>query len=88
MNKNNNNFLKPDDPHFITDPSQSSLPTLQNNLSKNNLQQISLNQSSQNANNPNDETSNDAESNILVAIRVRPIIQKEIITGEFDIIVP
>lgn len=75
--------LKVED-HFITDPSQASLPTLQNNISKNNLCMLANNQSSQNA--AANDSSSSEESNILVAIRVRPMIIKEINTGELNII--
>jgi hypothetical protein len=72
--------IKQEDP-FTTDPSQSSLPTLQNNISKNNLVAISNNMSVQNAFSQDNE-----EYNILVAIRVRPMIAKETTIGEYNII--
>jgi len=75
--------LKGEDP-FATDPSQASLPTLQNNISKNNLSNIANNQSAHNASAI--EGSSGEESNILVAIRVRPMIPKEIAQGDVNII--
>ena len=63
-------------------PINDSLPANFNNL--NNLSAVSLN-ANQPAQNDNKPASSD-ESNILVAIRIRPLLPKELMNQELDII--
>src|SRR5689334_22291671 len=76
-------IIKPED-QFISDTSQASLPTLANNISKNNLVTPTNLPTAPNAN----PLFDNEESNILVAVRVRPIISKEVTSGELNIIRP
>ena len=70
--------------NFVTDASKASLPTLQNDISKNNLPSYLQYQGVGNLGNNGDQSGE--ESNILVAVRVRPIISKEIAVGDLNII--
>mgnify|MGYP000936583075 FL=1 len=62
----------------ITDPSSANLQANLNNISAQNLNSLPTQ--------PNEKETSSDDSNILVAIRVRPLIHKELSVGDLDIV--